>query len=419
MLKEERFICDLPWKHLSVHPHGNCSICCVSDHNYIGSQATTGVDAEFRIHNVATDPLEDIINSDSYKTIRKEMLEGKKPLACKTCWDVEESGGRSKRVRDSVFDVDFDEITNADGSIDVDLSNIELRLGNFCNLKCRSCNAESSTSWIDDYYKLKDKVPLPSNFDKVRNSKWSNYDWVEDQQFYDKLISNSPNIRQLHISGGEPFLVQKHFYLLERLVEDDLAKGIDIFYITNGNYNFEKLIPVLEKLENFHNVYISFSLDDIWERNAYIRKLSNFKLTIDNIKKFIQRFDFNYTITQTISAYNFLYCEELSQYLVKEGLYKLDGTGQIPRIIPNHVHAPAYQNATVIPQSIRQQKIDSIKDKLSSELYHDFYGRYYNSPYNNEISKFFKVTNAVDKLRREKMNDHFPELFNALKGELI
>ena len=36
-----------------------------------------------------------------------------------------------------------------------------------------------------------------------------------------------------------------------------------------------------------------------------------------------------------------------------------------------------------------------------------------------EISKFFKVTNAVDKLRREKMNDHFPELFNALKGELI
>ena len=103
MLKEERFICDLPWKHLSVHPHGNCSICCVSDHNYIGSQATTGVDAEFRIHNVATDPLEDIINSDSYKTIRKEMLEGKKPLACKTCWDVEESGGRSKRVITAIY----------------------------------------------------------------------------------------------------------------------------------------------------------------------------------------------------------------------------------------------------------------------------------------------------------------------------
>ena len=418
-MKQERFICDLPWKHLSVHPHGNCSICCVADHSYLGSQALVGEDATLNVLNVSTDSIESIVNSDSYKTIRKEMLEGKKPLACKTCWDVEESGGRSKRVRDSVFDINFDEITNSDGSIDVDLSNIELRLGNFCNLKCRSCNAESSTSWIDDYYKLKDKVPLPSNFDKLKKSKWTNYDWVEDTEFYNRLIKNSPNIRQLHISGGEPFLVHKHFYLLEKLVEDNLAKDIDIFYITNGNYNFKKLIPVLDKLNNFRKVHISFSLDDVWERNAYIRKLSNFKLTIDNIKNFLNNYNFYYTITQTISTYNFLYCEELSQYLIKEGLYNLEGTGKIPRIIPNHVHAPAYQNATVIPKKIRQKKLDSIKNLVHKEIFNDFYGRYYNAPDNNELSNFFKVTNAVDKVRKEKMQDYFPELYNVLKSELI
>tara|TARA_B100000212_G_C27382615_1_gene537783 strand:+ start:1559 stop:2815 length:1257 start_codon:yes stop_codon:yes gene_type:complete len=418
-VKQQRFICDLPWKHLSVHPHGNCSICCVADHSYLGSQALVGEDATLNVLNVSTDSIESIVNSDSYKTIRKEMLEGKKPLACKTCWDVEESGGRSKRVRDSVFDVNFDEITRPDGSIEVDLSNIELRLGNFCNLKCRSCNAESSTSWIDDYYKLKDKVPLPSNFDKLKKSKWTNYNWVEDTEFYNRLIKNSPNIRQLHISGGEPFLVHKHFYLLEKLVEDNLAKDIDIFYITNGNYNFKKLIPVLDKLNNFHKVYISFSLDDIWDRNAYIRKLSNFKLTIDNIKNFLNNYNFYYTITQTISTYNFLYCEELSQYLLKEGLYNLEGTGKIPRIIPNHVHAPAYQNATVIPKVIRQEKLNSIKNLVHKEIYNDLYGRYYNAPENNELTNFFKVTNAVDKVRKEKMQDYFPELFNVLKSELI
>jgi len=418
-VEQQRFICDLPWKHLSVHPHGNCSICCVADHSYLGSQALVGEDATLNVLNVSTDSIESIVNSDSYKTIRKEMLEGKKPLACKTCWDVEESGGRSKRVRDSVFDVNFDEITRPDGSIEVDLSNIELRLGNFCNLKCRSCNAESSTSWIDDYYKLKDKVPLPSNFDKLKKSKWTNYNWVEDTEFYNRLIKNSPNIRQLHISGGEPFLVHKHFYLLEKLVEDNLAKDIDIFYITNGNYNFKKLIPVLDKLNNFHKVYISFSLDDIWDRNAYIRKLSNFKLTIDNIKNFLNNYNFYYTITQTISTYNFLYCEELSQYLLKEGLYNLEGTGKIPRIIPNHVHAPAYQNATVIPKVIRQEKLNSIKNLVHKEIYNDLYGRYYNAPENNELTNFFKVTNAVDKVRKEKMQDYFPELFNVLKSELI
>ena len=418
-MEQQRFICDLPWKHLSVHPHGNCSICCVADHSYLGSQALVGEDATLNVLNVSTDSIESIVNSDSYKTIRKEMLEGKKPLACKTCWDVEESGGRSKRVRDSVFDVNFDEITRSDGSIEVDLSNIELRLGNFCNLKCRSCNAESSTSWIDDYYKLKDKIPLPSNFDKLKKSKWTNYNWVEDIEFYNRLIKNSPNIRQLHISGGEPFLVHKHFYLLEKLVEDNLAKDIDIFYITNGNYNFKKLIPVLDKLNNFREVYISFSLDDIWDRNAYIRKLSNFKLTIDNIKNFLNNYNFHYTITQTISTYNFLYCEELSQYLLSEGLYNLEGTGKIPRIIPNHVHAPAYQNATVIPKKIRQKKLDSIKNLVHKEIYNDLYGRYYNSPNNNELTNFFKVTNAVDEVRKEKMRDYFPELFNVLKSELI
>ena len=31
-MEETRFLCDLPWKHLSVHPHGVCSVCCVANH---------------------------------------------------------------------------------------------------------------------------------------------------------------------------------------------------------------------------------------------------------------------------------------------------------------------------------------------------------------------------------------------------
>ena len=142
-------------------------------------------------------------------------------------------------------------------------------------------------------------------------------------------------------------------------------------------------------------------------------------MTIDNIKNFLNNYNFHYTITQTISTYNFLYCEELSQYLLSEGLYNLEGTGKIPRIIPNHVHAPAYQNATVIPKKIRQKKLDSIKNLVHKEIYNDLYGRYYNSPDNNELTNFFKVTNAVDEVRKEKMRDYFPELFNVLKSELI
>ena len=31
MKSKEKFICSLPWEHLSVHPHGHASPCCEVD----------------------------------------------------------------------------------------------------------------------------------------------------------------------------------------------------------------------------------------------------------------------------------------------------------------------------------------------------------------------------------------------------
>jgi organic radical activating enzyme len=418
--KKERFICDLPWTHLSVHPHGNASICCVADHSHPQSTAADkNENGEYvHIHKI-TDGIPKIINSDTYKDIRKAMIEGERPPACSTCWKVEDAGGRSKRIRDSYIFPDVDKITKPDGSIDVDLSNIEVRLGNYCNLKCRSCNAESSTSWIDDYYKLRNKVPLPSGYDRLKNSEHVTYDWVEDEKFYDDLIKNSPNIEQLHISGGEPFLVPKHFYLLDKLIEDGLAENIKIFYITNANYNFDKLRPALYKLTKFKEVYISFSVDDVGDRNTYIRSLSNWKLTIDNIKKFVDEYPtFWYTVTQTLNAFNFLYFEELTQFLVKEGLYKFDGNGHIKNIITNHVHSPEYQNATVLPLDVRRSKIDSVKGLVAPHYFEDIHGRYYDAKSNNQMELFKKVTDEVDKVRRESISEIFPKLYKEITNIL-
>ena len=72
---------------------------------------------------------------------------------------------------------------------------------------------ESSTSWIDDYKKLKNKIIFPSNYDELQTMKYTDYSWVENEDFYDEVLKYSPRIDQLHISGGEPFLVPKHFLL--------------------------------------------------------------------------------------------------------------------------------------------------------------------------------------------------------------
>ena len=111
--------------------------------------------------------------------------------------------------------------------------------------------------------------------------------------------------------------------------------------------------------------------------------------------------------------------EELTQYLVKRGMFKLDGSGLIKRVISNHVHAPEYQSANIIPKKIRQEKLNSIKGLLSDEFYDDVMGRYYNAEYNGQKEVFIDTTERVDRFRKEKWSDTFPLLKSSLENPTI
>jgi sulfatase maturation enzyme AslB (radical SAM superfamily) len=221
----------------------------------------------------------------------------------------------------------------------------------------------------------------------------------------------------LHISGGEPFLATKHFYLLEKLIKQRNT-NIKVFYITNANWDFERIKPALKLLTNFRQVFISFSIDDVGERNTYIRSQSNWELTISNIKKMVSQYpNFAYSITQTINVYNFLYVEELTQFLIKEELYVIGRFKPIYTIQLNHVHSPDYQNANVLPKEIRQKKLDSIKGLMPESNWQELYGRYYNGDDNGQINLFKKVTDAVDEVRGEQFKETFKELYELIKNE--
>ena len=396
-----KFLCDLPWVHLSIMPHGTSSICCVADHSIFDSSAVT----KNRRINASKEAVINIINSDSYKKIRLQMINDEVPAACMTCKKVEDVGGVSKRIRDGMkYGLDHQALTSPDGSISPALKDIELRLGNYCNLRCRSCNAESSTSWIQDYNKLKNIIPLPSSYDTLQESPDTDYAWCESDVFYTDLINAAPDIDALHISGGEPFLVPKHFNILKLLIERGKT-NLKIHYITNLNYNFDKIKPALNMLTKFASCNISFSIDDVDARNTYIRNPSNWELTIKNLKRFLTEYpNFNYSITQTINAYNFMYCEELYLYL------KTISPALARGIYYNHIHAPEYLSSNVLPKQMRQDKLHSIKDILPDALYQNLHGRYYNSAENNLLEVFKKVTSNIDAVRSENVIDTFPKL---------
>ena len=411
-----KFICSLPWKHLSVMPHGWSSVCCEAnwDSKYALSQNFNDQESG-PVH--INDGVNKIVNSESFRKIRRDMLDGEVPEACLTCHTIEEAGGFSKRNKEKIIDEKtLNDITSEDGTIKPDITYLELRLGNFCNLKCRSCNAESSTSWVDDYYKLKDKINLPSGYD-ISKKGGVNYDWVEDPKVYLDLLENGFKLDELHISGGEPFLVDKHSYLLDLLIERDLAKDIYITYITNGNYKFERIVPILDKLHHFKEVNLNFSLDDTFKRNDYIRSLSRFETVIGNIKKYTDKYNFTYAIIQTIHVFNFLYIEQLHLYLEEKGLYYKDGTGVISTIRDNYVNYPDYHNVKVIPLEVRKKKLDSIEGVLEDNFFKRLKSNFYNTEDSNLTNEFINTTQEVDKVRREDWKELFPDLVEALKNK--
>ncbi len=183
--------------------------------------------------------------------------------------------------------------------------------------------------------------------------------------------------------------------------------------------NLVRLIKedILDKLNKFKQVVINFSLDDIDERNNYIRKLSKFETVINNIKKFTSKYNFIFDITQTIHIFNFLYLEELHILLEKEGLYKKDNTGVIRNINDNFVVFPDYHNVNVLPIGIRREKIDSLEGKLNSNFFDRVKKTFYNSPDNNLLEEFIETTNEVDRVRNESIRDIFPKLYKVVVNE--
>lgn len=405
-----KFLCDLPWIHFSIFPHGTTSVCCEANHDQaIGHGYNLTENNEKKLLGIKDNAISDIVNSDNYKRIRREMLAGVVPDACQGCKKIEDSGGKSKRIKDSQWMEDWASKTAIDGSITPDIRSLELRLGNHCNLKCRSCNAESSTLWISDYNAIKNQLPLASNYDNIKSQDIYSFDWPESDKFYDDLEQYIDNLDELHISGGEPFLVPKHFRLLE-LLHKQGRTDIRIGYHTNLTYDIERIRPALEILQDFKNVRFNCSIDDVADRNSYIRNPAKWDQTIGNLKTFKNEYSNIFLIVcQTVNAYNFMYIEQLYNFLQENDL-------DVYHYF-NHVHSPNYQTAYILPPDVRSKKLASIENMLPERQFSDLKGRYNNDVYyDKSVETFLKFTTALDSRRNENWKVVFPDLAEVLNA---
>jgi pyruvate-formate lyase-activating enzyme len=383
--------CVLPWIHLATHPNGGCSLCCRSNHTNAISWAKKN-DSQ-NLVTLDNDSLDDIINSKKFVEVRQAMLDGKRTIECEGCWRDEEAGIQSKRQYENErWAHIIDELEKSAYIKRPNYRYIELRLGNICNNACLTCNSYSSSKWYPDERKIAKDLPW-FNLRPMENFKW-----FEKPEFYDELTKYSEGVEEIYINGGEPTLIKAHFRYLENLINNGTASKVHLVYSLNMMDIPDRLIDLWK---GFQKVTVNASIDDLNERNYYIRYPTKWEETIASIEKLNQVENVYWHVTQTVSILNIDNLHSFNDWL--KNTYN-----KVPH--HNYVLYPDYLSLAALPESYKDELRAFYSDKLEEYQRNELYAKLTieHDPALTVRAKEFVV--AVDKARNLSYKDYVPHL---------
>lgn len=399
--------CVLPWIHLGTHPHGGVTPCCISDMTRGKNRARNFTPTGDEFFNLNDHNIDTHMNSDYFKQIRLEMLNGLEPIACRRCYDEERKGIQSKRQHEATvfpsYTADYaSKLTSEDGSIPMDLRFVELRLGNVCNIRCRTCNPASSSRWVKDYKEIVDSLDFVNDGYSWLDHK-HDFQWPEDENFYEDLYNCAPNMEVLYINGGEPTLIKAHWNYLRRLVESGRSKNIILWYNINMTNLPDEAIPLWKE---FKEARVCPSIDDFDHRNKYIRFPTEWADVTKNLDIIKDIPELTVRITQTVSAYSYAYLDEFLEW------------APVP-VDMNFVYDPDYLSPAVIPPVVRHE----IHEKYRKTMGNDHHLGTLLSMYDNDDwdetkwEHFCRYNDELDKIRKHEQGwrEVFPELIELLE----
>ena len=393
--KASKSLCPLPWVHLATHPIGTVTPCCLTD--MTDGMSTSSTDYDDRVHYfLGKDSLETIANSTKFKNLRKEMMNGTHPKMCQKCYRYEQAGVESKRAEANKeygkYLEEFIKNTTPEGELSkLDYRNIELRLGSVCNLKCVTCNPFSSNRWNQDIHVFKG-----TEFEKDYFNNEIKTEWYRDLNFYDELLLRCNNLEEIWINGGEPTLIREHGYFLQKLIDNGQSQDIKLHYSLNSTKFPDEFIEIWKK---FKKVRIQISIDDIKERNYYVRFPSEWEVIMKAFSKIAKYKDtFDLEICQTVSALNVHNLSTFKKYFEEYGI----------TISHNYVHYPEHLQVNLIPEDLKSEILLNNKDLADFEL--DKLNTEFNKPVKEKtFLKFKSYISLLDKSRNVKIGDYLNE----------
>ena len=306
-LPHDKF-CVLPWVSLEASPIGTVRPCCLADDEL--------VDDAGEKFSLLTANFKDIQNSGSMRKLREQFLAGERPQTCRKCWNEERAGRTSKRMH--TINRLKHTITHTDWTQDAKpLVFLDLKLGNICNLKCRICG-----SWSSSQFAAEEIAQLPRDEQKtsfpyqmLRAGAWPK----ENESFWQEIDKHLSDIRYIEFTGGEPFMIEQHFDMLQGMVDRGIAHQVEIHYNTNGT-QWPDRGP--EIWRHFRTVEIALSIDDLGERFEYQRSNAVWSDVVQNLNRFRQLrtecSNIQLQCCSTVNIFNVRYIDQLAHWIVQQ-----------------------------------------------------------------------------------------------------
>ena len=397
-------ICMLPWVSIETSPLGTTRPCCLADEEI--------TDETGKKYDLNETNLEVVYHSKYMQDLRQQFRNGEKPETCKRCWDEEDAGRDSKRINSQIRLKElYQQVDWANNDPD-QLWFVDLKLGNICNLKCRICGSWSSSKWAEE-----EMAYMPKDFNKKEHIA---YTWLKQgawprktTTFWDNLRELLPNIKYFEFTGGEPWMIQEHFDLLQYAVDQGYSKNIDIHYNTNATQWPDK--PLLWK--EFGRVDIAFSIDNVGDRFEYERygakwDRANEIIDATHILRETSVPNITTQLCFTINIQNVYYLDELLAWA---------DTKNFTSIYFNMMHSPEYMNIQNMTPLAQELVLNKLKTTFwTSHVYQEEIDRiikFIELGKGSDGKRFLADMQRTDAYRKQNFMATHPEIAKAMGYE--
>lgn len=351
MIANKNIFCNTPWYELQIYWDGSLGICCQEAHK-LHSDSTR--------YNVANMSIAEWFNSDPVQNFRQRMLGNQRLTECSGCYQDEDHGAISRRYRSnqksviftrSAFTESFNQSPHRknfdpSGFTITQPVDVHINLGNYCNLACKMCIPEASSTIAAQVVKWGD----------TSATQYIGTDWTKNQTVWESVLdqlASIPNLNNVHFMGGETLITKRFEDFVDYMVERKRF-NLNFSFVTNGTTFNQRL---LDKLKLFQRVGIEVSIETVTDHNSYVRQGTDTNKVLENINQYLEYCNgtsITVTVRPTISALTIGRYHTLLRFCLEKNLLNKS-------LIAT---SPAHHVVTVLPINIRQKYIADYEQLL-------------------------------------------------------